>query len=98
MNLFNVVPSNEETSIDRVRLKNQLVKILQVVIPSIFSPFLLTLPTSTLANFKIQQKSIVHLKINYLSQPPSIVYISHITHYTVTQWGYIPHMSEVSHN
>ena len=30
--------------IDRVRLKNQLAKILQVIIPSIFSPFLLRYP------------------------------------------------------
>ena len=33
-------------------VKHQLAKILQVIIPSIFSPFLLTLPTSTLVNFK----------------------------------------------
>ena len=33
-------------------VKNQLAKILQGIIPSIFSPFLLTLLTSTLANFK----------------------------------------------
>ena len=38
--------------IDRVWLKNQLAKILQVIIPSKFSPFLLTLPTSTLVNLK----------------------------------------------
>ena len=45
-------------------VKNQLAKIIQVIIPSIFSPLLLMLPTSTLANFKIEQKCIVHLKIN----------------------------------
>ena len=51
---------SSDLSIDRVQLKNQLAKILQVIIPSIFSPFFTTLPTSTLATFKIEQKSIVH--------------------------------------
>ena len=35
--------------IDRVWLKTQLAKILQVIILSMFSPFLLKIPTSTLA-------------------------------------------------
>ena len=53
--------NDKKPSIDRVWLKSTL----QVIIPFIFLLFLLTLSTSTLAKFKIEQKSIVHLKINY---------------------------------
>ena len=52
------------TYIDRVWLKNHLVKIIQVIIPFKFLPFLLTSPTLTLVNLKLEQKFIVHLKIN----------------------------------
>ena len=34
-------------------VKNHLVQTLQVIIPFIFSPFLLILPTSTLANYSL---------------------------------------------
>ena len=55
---------NPVTYIDRVRLKYNLLKILQVIIPFIFFHPFFTLPIVTLAIVKIEQKSIVHLTIN----------------------------------
>ena len=65
-NKFCTNPLRDSSFIDRVWLKNQLVKIPQVIIPSIFIPSLLTLPTSTLANYN--QRSIDRHIVYYLRQ------------------------------
>ena len=57
------------TGIDRVRLNYHLLKLLQANNTlHMFHPFF-TIPIITLAIVKIEQKSIVHLKINNIDQP-----------------------------
>ena len=54
-----------QSFIDRVRLNNQLAKTSSNNTFHIL-PFLLTLPTSTLANFKIEQKSSIPIEKTYV--------------------------------
>ena len=55
--------------IDRVRLKNHVVKILQVIIPSILFTLFTYITHNNPGQLKIEQKSIVQLKIMEKSVP-----------------------------
>ena len=61
LNLKKTQTNEEQGYIDRVWLKNQLVKTFQV---TIFSPFLLTLPMTTLANFLLPDVNLLQYLIN----------------------------------